>query len=150
MQKDAKRSKKGRKVIPIGEAERVAAMRHMLGKSKREIARETKHSPHTVANIIKESDRELYMSKIRGGFIGLGDSANACLKREMDKGNWELAWRFLETIDDVEGREFVARVAGAGRYSDARRGVETNAFNRGTGSYLASLSGPDCRITRLR
>ena len=85
-QTDPNGAKKPRKVIPMAEAERIAQM-HVLGKTKRQIARETGHGRRQVAKIIEESDQPAYVAKIRGQFVGLGDIAIATLKAEMEKGN---------------------------------------------------------------
>jgi hypothetical protein len=113
-QKAAKGGKPGRKVIPLMERERIAEM-HILGATKRKIARETHHTQRSVARIIQESDIPAYCAQVRGEFVGLGSLAVTTLETEMRKGNFELAYRFLKDsgiLADVQGRALAAKVAG--------------------------------------
>ena len=139
-------------MIPMAEAERIAQM-HVLGKTKRQIARETGHGRRQVAKIIEESDQPAYVAKIRGQFIGLGDTAIAALKKEMERGNYELAKWFLEktgAIADVEGRAFVAKMAGvSGTAPNAGEAPKQMLAAEARDLILASLSGPDRQIFRV-
>jgi hypothetical protein len=111
------RAKRGKKphptIVPPAQQQRILG-RHIAGQSLRSISRDEHRNYATVANVILKSSEKLreYLEKSRADFLSMIPVGLATIKKGMQNGQTDLAYKFL-TDAGVAGSSIVRNVDGS-------------------------------------